>query len=165
MAVSDIFSSCVLFTAVSPEKLRNGVLSACVAVKDKCFSRSYGGPFVKILYLTDLAQKVLSLCRGSYLCQRQLFLRRDSTFCAKFVRYNIFTNGAPWFVNSHAMYFCPTSGCRVSRSAASVNFPWKKQLLVFLNLSVETNVLLYLFQLGQTFSRKLFWRLWFVIDN
>ena len=27
--------------------------------------------------------------------QRQLYMRRDSTFCAKSVRYNIFTNGAP----------------------------------------------------------------------
>jgi len=28
----------------------------------------YGAPFVKILYLTDLAQKLLSLRRFSYLC-------------------------------------------------------------------------------------------------
>jgi len=28
----------------------------------------YGAPFVKILYLTDLAQKLLSLHRDSYLC-------------------------------------------------------------------------------------------------
>jgi len=27
--------------------------------------------------------------------QRQLNARRDSSFCAKSVRYNIFTNGAP----------------------------------------------------------------------
>ena len=30
--------------------------------------REYGGPFVKILYLTDLAQKLLSLRTFSYLC-------------------------------------------------------------------------------------------------
>jgi len=30
--------------------------------------RLYGAPFVKILYLTDLAQKVLSLRRDSYIC-------------------------------------------------------------------------------------------------
>jgi len=29
---------------------------------------SYGAPFVKILYLTDLAQKLLSLHIFSYLC-------------------------------------------------------------------------------------------------
>jgi len=28
----------------------------------------YGAPFVKILYLTDLAKKLLSLCTFSYLC-------------------------------------------------------------------------------------------------
>jgi len=27
--------------------------------------------------------------------QRQLNMRRDSSFCGKSVRYNIFTNGAP----------------------------------------------------------------------
>jgi len=31
-------------------------------------SRFYGAPFVKILYLTDLAQKLLSLRIFSYLC-------------------------------------------------------------------------------------------------
>ena len=35
-------------------------------------------PFVKILYLTDLAQKVLSLRIYSYLCTDSLSLRRDS---------------------------------------------------------------------------------------
>jgi len=30
--------------------------------------QSYGAPFVKILYLTDLAQKLLSLRIFSYLC-------------------------------------------------------------------------------------------------
>jgi len=34
----------------------------------KGFNQSYGAPFVKILYLTDLAQKLLSLCIFSYLC-------------------------------------------------------------------------------------------------
>jgi len=29
----------------------------------------YGAPFVKILYLTDLAQKLLSSCIYSYLCR------------------------------------------------------------------------------------------------
>jgi len=33
-----------------------------------CYSRHYGAPFAKILYLTDLAQKVLSLRIYSYLC-------------------------------------------------------------------------------------------------
>jgi len=31
-------------------------------------SQTYGAPFAKILYLTDLAQKVLSLRKYSYLC-------------------------------------------------------------------------------------------------
>ena len=63
----------------------------------------YGVPFVKILYLTDLAQKMLSLRIFCSLCaeiaisvQRELNVRRDSSFCAKSVRYNIFTNGAPY---------------------------------------------------------------------
>jgi len=33
-----------------------------------CFLEVYGAPFVKILYLTDLAQKLLSLRIFSYLC-------------------------------------------------------------------------------------------------
>jgi len=32
------------------------------------FAVGYGAPFVKILYLTDLAQKLLSLRIFSYLC-------------------------------------------------------------------------------------------------
>jgi len=32
-------------------------------------SHNYGAPFVKILYLTDLAQKLLSLRAFSYLCE------------------------------------------------------------------------------------------------
>jgi len=32
------------------------------------FMPMYGAPFVKILYLTDLAPKLLSLCTNSYLC-------------------------------------------------------------------------------------------------
>jgi len=35
--------------------------------------------------------------------QRQLILRRDSSFCAKFVRYNIFANGAPYLWVEHAL--------------------------------------------------------------
>ena len=115
-----------------------------------CF---YGAPFVKILYLTDLAQELLSLhaeiaisaCRDSAeACRRARFQRalsvrafsfctfrckkrrsspplsafrckitslhaeiaisaRDSSFCAKSVRYNIFTNGAPYIT---IMYSC-----------------------------------------------------------
>ena len=34
----------------------------------------YGAPFVKILYLTDLAQKVLSLRRLNYLCMQRCYL-------------------------------------------------------------------------------------------
>jgi len=39
-------------------------------ILDKVFAdkENYGAPFVKILCLTDLAQKVLSLCTYSYLC-------------------------------------------------------------------------------------------------
>jgi len=33
-----------------------------------CLTAVYGAPFVKILYLTELAQKVLSLRIYSYLC-------------------------------------------------------------------------------------------------
>jgi len=33
-----------------------------------CVKLTYGAPFVKILYLTDVAQKVLSLRIYSYLC-------------------------------------------------------------------------------------------------
>jgi len=50
----------------------------------------YGAPFVKILYLTDLAQKLLSLCIYSYLCadlaifaQFELSLRRCSYLYAE----------------------------------------------------------------------------------
>jgi len=32
----------------------------------------------------------------SYLCAEITNMRRDSSFCAKSVRYNIFTNGAPY---------------------------------------------------------------------
>jgi len=40
-----------------------GILTMCVAI-----SLNYGAPFVKILFLTDLAQKLLSLRIFSYLC-------------------------------------------------------------------------------------------------
>ena len=40
-------------------------------------------------------QRQLSLAEIIKSVQRQLYMRRDSTFCAKSVRYNIFTNGAP----------------------------------------------------------------------
>jgi len=50
----------------------------------------YGAPFVKILYLTDLAQKVLSLGIYSYLCTdliisacRDVISARDSYLCMK----------------------------------------------------------------------------------
>jgi len=62
-------------------------------------TRLYGTPFLKILYLTDLAQKLLSL-------------RRDSSFCAKSVRYNIFTNGAPYVCWSRSTdLFLGRCGC------------------------------------------------------
>jgi len=38
--------------------------------KRMSLARIYGAPFVKILYLTDLAQKLLSLRAFSYLCAR-----------------------------------------------------------------------------------------------
>jgi len=51
---------------------------------------AYGVPFVKILYLTDLAQKLLSLRIFSYLhaeiaisAHIYLSLRRDSYLCAE----------------------------------------------------------------------------------
>jgi len=63
---------------------------------------SYGAPFVKILYLTDLAQKLLflaeiaiSACRD-VICGRDSYLCQRCSFCAKSVRYNIVTNGAPY---------------------------------------------------------------------
>jgi len=50
----------------------------------------YGEPFINILYLTDLAQKLLSLCIFSYLsaeiavsAQIQLSLRRFSYLCTE----------------------------------------------------------------------------------
>jgi len=42
---------------------------SCVSHKD-----NYGAPFVKILYLTDLAQKALSLRIYSYLCMQRCYL-------------------------------------------------------------------------------------------
>jgi len=52
-------------------------------LQSHCTRARYGAPFIEILYLTDLAQKLLSLaeiaisardnipaCRDSYLCQR-----------------------------------------------------------------------------------------------
>jgi len=49
------------------------VLSACCELSEQgryavCNGHSYGLPFVKILYLTDLSQKLLSLLIFSYLC-------------------------------------------------------------------------------------------------
>ena len=41
--------------------------------------RYYGAPFVKILYLTDLAQKVLSLRIYSYLCTDLIISAEDSS--------------------------------------------------------------------------------------
>jgi len=55
----------------------------------------YGAPFVKILYLTDLAQKLLYLPQITSLHAEIAISARDSSFCAKSVRYNIFTNGTP----------------------------------------------------------------------
>jgi len=55
----------------------------------------YGAPFVKILYLTDLAQKLLSLHAEMLSLPEIAISARDSSFCAKSVRYNIFTNGSP----------------------------------------------------------------------
>ena len=43
-------------------------LLLCEWVTEPCSVRLYGAPFVKILYLTDLAQKLLSLRIFSYLC-------------------------------------------------------------------------------------------------
>jgi len=37
-------------------------------IKPFSLQKEYGAPFVKILYLTDLAQKLLSLHIYSYLC-------------------------------------------------------------------------------------------------
>jgi len=45
---------------------------------------NYGAPFVKILYLTDLAQKVVSLRIYRYLCTdliRDVISARDSYLC------------------------------------------------------------------------------------
>jgi len=41
----------------------------------------YGAPFLKILYLTDLAQKLLSLRIFSYLCAEIKSLRAFSYIC------------------------------------------------------------------------------------
>jgi len=43
-------------------------LSVRGKVRSYSNSNNYGAPFVKILYLSDLAQKLLSLRRNSYLC-------------------------------------------------------------------------------------------------
>jgi len=55
----------------------------------KWLEQDYGAPFVKILYLTDLAQKLLSLCIFSYLCTEiaisayiKLSMRAFSYLCA-----------------------------------------------------------------------------------
>jgi len=44
-------------------------LARCFWPHKKSFLKvhNYGVPFVKILYLTDLAQKLLSLCRDNYI--------------------------------------------------------------------------------------------------
>jgi len=45
-------------------------LTPCTCLCYRCCSleQGYGAPFVKILYLTDLAQKLLSLRIFTYLC-------------------------------------------------------------------------------------------------
>jgi len=43
-------------------------------IKTLLSDQDYGAPFVKILYLTDLAQKVLSLHRFNYLCMQRCYL-------------------------------------------------------------------------------------------
>jgi len=56
-------------------------------------ARNYGAPFVKILYLTDLAQKLLSLHIFSYLCmhlyisaQRYIVYGAIVDFSSRYVR-------------------------------------------------------------------------------
>jgi len=43
--------------------------------------RNYGAPFVKILYLTDLEQKLLSACRDVISACRDVISARDSYLC------------------------------------------------------------------------------------
>jgi len=53
------------------QRSRNGRALSSEPGKDRTNTQCrqmYGAPFVKILYLTDLAQKLLSLRRFSYLC-------------------------------------------------------------------------------------------------
>jgi len=70
----------------------NGAFSGCavesfVQAIVACFVRMivtmeyYGAPFVKILYLTDLAQKVLSLAEIAISACRGVISGRDSYLC------------------------------------------------------------------------------------
>ena len=49
--------------------------------KRRCHSPLYGAPFVKILYLTDLAQKLLSLAEIAISACRDVICGRDSYLC------------------------------------------------------------------------------------
>jgi len=64
------------------------IFVSCLAFHVHVAGDLYGAPFVKILYLTDLAQKVLSLRIYSYLCTdliisacRDVISGRDSYLC------------------------------------------------------------------------------------
>jgi len=74
---------------VQPMRLAHSLISHSWQNEDNFSDKVYGAPFVKILYLTDLAQKLLSLCIYTYLCADlaisahiQLSLRRFSYLCA-----------------------------------------------------------------------------------
>jgi len=54
----------------------------------------YGAPFVKILYLTDLAQKLLSLAEIAISACRDVICGRDSYLCMK--RYYLWQRCYLW---------------------------------------------------------------------
>jgi len=60
---------------VPPSIRRAGCAMLCYSVK------TYGAPFVKILYLTDLAQKLLSLAEIAISACRDVISGRDSYLC------------------------------------------------------------------------------------
>jgi len=80
-------NSCLNTTIIPTCKNKNGNMSdtsnyrpvAVTTVVSKLLE--YGAPFVKILYLTDLAQKLLSLAKIAISACRDVICGRDSYLC------------------------------------------------------------------------------------
>ena len=89
-----------------------------------CFVRHYGAPFVKILYLTDLAQKLLSLAEIAISACRDVICSRDSYLCMK--RYYLWQRRSSEVV-SYASF--STWRCKKRRSSPPLSaFRCKKRM-------------------------------------